>query len=241
MKILISEQQVKKVLLELNDTKHIAERFVERCLHEELPIALVRRIELGYGQTREQIDKVGYYTFNDSDKSELKEKILKIFSYDYNKKSYGVVLQRFDIRRRVDKIKFISDSSKKMALEYMNQRGNGLYFVDFDTEKFDIYNREKYADSVALIIRGNDAVTTMWGLATKFANKDFFRTDHVITKIESLIKNAATKSAEVPEKIKKVFNVNSKPEEKTPEEVSPEETPVTQDVDNNDIENNITK
>jgi hypothetical protein len=241
MKILLSEQQVKKVLLELNDTKHIAERFVERCLHEKLPIALVRKIELGHGQTREQIDKVGNYTFSDSDKSELKEKILQIFSYDYNKKSYGVVLQRFDIRRRVDKIEFFGDTSKKMALDHMNQRGNGLYFVDFDDDKFDIYNREKYADSVALIIRGNEAVTAMWGMSTKFTNKDFFRTDHIITKIQSLITNGATKSAEVPERIKKVFNVNTKPEEKMPEDVAPEETPVTQDVDNNDVENNITK
>ena len=72
MKILISEQQVKKVLLELNDTKHMAERLVERCLHEKLSIALVRKIELGHGQTMEHIDKVGYYTFTEMEKNELR-------------------------------------------------------------------------------------------------------------------------------------------------------------------------
>jgi hypothetical protein len=241
MKILISEEQIKKVLLELNDTKHMAERLVERCLHEKLPIALVRRIELGHGQTREQIDKVGNYTFSDSDKNELKEKILQIFSYDYNKKSYGVVLQRFDIRRRIDKIEFFGDTSKKMSLDYMNQKGCGLYFVDFDDDKFDIFNREKYADSVALIIRDNNAITSMWGMAKKFEQKDFFRTDYVITKIQSLIKNGAIKSAEVPERIKKLLNADSKPKENTPTEKTPEETPITQDVDNNDVENSITK
>ena len=241
MKILISEQQVKKVLLELNDTKHMAERLVERCLHEKLSIALVRKIELGHGQTREQIDKVGNYTFSDSDKNELKEKILQIFSYDYNKKSYGVVLQRFDIKRRFDKIEFFGETSKKMALDHMNQRGCGLYFVDFDDDKFDIYNREKYADSLALIIRDNNAITPMWGMAKKFENKDFFRTDYIITKIQSLIKNGATKSVDVPKRIKDLLSANSKPEEKTPEDVAPEETPVTQDVDNNDVENNNTK
>jgi len=242
MKILISEQQVKKVLLELNDTKHMAERLVERCLHEKLSIALVRKIELGHGQTMEHIDKVGYYTFTEMEKNELREKMLQIFSYDYNKKSYGVVLQRFDIKRRFDKIEFFGETSKKMALDHMNQRGCGLYFVDFDDDKFDIYNREKYADSLALIIRDNNAITPMWGMAKKFENKDFFRTDYIITKIQSLIKNGATKSVEVPKRIKDLLSANSKPEEKTPEDVAPEETPVTQDVDNNDVvENNIKK
>lgn len=241
MKILLSEQQVKKVLLELNDTKHMAERLVERCLHEKLSIALVRKIELGHGQTMEHIDKVGYYTFTEMEKNELREKMLQIFSYDYKKNSYGVVLQRFDIKRRFDRIEFFGENSKKMALDYMNQRGCGLYFVDFDNDKFDIYNREKYADSLALIIRDNNAITPMWGTKKKFENKEFFRTDYLITKIQSLIKNGATKAVEVPKRIKDLLSANSKPEEKTPEDVAPEETPVTQDVDNNDVENNITK
>ena len=76
---------------------------------------------------------------------------------------------------------------------------------------------------------------------TSNKNKDFFRTDYIITKIQSLIKNGATKSVEVPKRIKDLLSANSKPEEKTPEDVAPEETPVTQDVDNNDVENNITK
>jgi len=189
----------------------------------------------------EHIDKVGYYTFTEMEKNELREKMLQIFSYDYNKKSYGVVLQRFDIKRRFDKIEFFGETSKKMALDHMNQRGCGLYFVDFDDDKFDIYNREKYADSLALIIRDNNAITPMWGMAKKFENKDFFRTDYIITKIQSLIKNGATKSVDVPKRIKDLLSANSKPEEKTPEDVAPEETPVTQDVDNNDVENNITK
>jgi hypothetical protein len=125
-----------------------------------------------------------------------------------------------------------------MALDYMNQRGCGLYFVDFDDDKFDIYNREKYADSLALIIRDNNAITPMWGMAHKFGNKDFFRTDYVITKIQSLIKNGATKSAEVPKRIKELLNANSKPEPKSPEEVSPQEKPEEQpqDVENNNSE-----
>ncbi len=217
MKILLSEEQTRKILLELKDTKHIAERFVERCLHGKLPIALKRRVELGYGQTMDQLDKVGYYTFTDNEKMELKEKIIQLFSYDYNNKSYGVILQRFDIKRRFEKIEFFGDSSKDMALKYMNQKGCGLYFVDFDKEAVDVYNREKYADSVALIIRNNDAVTVMWGRAEKF-NKEFFRTDYEITKIQSIIKNGAKNSAEIPDSIKKVFNVETKPEEKSSEE-----------------------
>jgi hypothetical protein len=224
MKILLSEEQAKKVLLELKDTKHIAERFVERCLHGKLPIALKRKIDLGYGQSMDQLDRVGYYTFTDNEKNELKEKIVQLFSYDYNNKSYGVILQRFDIKRRLEKIEFYSDSMKNMALKYMNQKGCGLYFVDFDKEAVDIYNREKYADSVALIIRNNDAVTVMWGRAEKF-NKDFFRTDHEITKIQSIIKFGAKNSAEIPDSIKKVFNVETKPEEKSSEEMTPENQP----------------
>jgi hypothetical protein len=216
MKILLSEEQVKKVLLELKDTDHAAERLVERCLHEKLPIALKRTIDLGYGQTRDQIDKVGYYTFSDSDKNELKEKILKIFSYDYNKKSYGVVLQKFDLANRIDKIEFFGPTLKKMALDHMYKKGCGLYFVDFDNGKYDIYNREKYADAIALIIRENNAITAMWGPMFKFG-KSFFRTDVEISKIDSLIKNGAIRVSEVPDRIKNIFSISSKPEEKEPE------------------------
>jgi hypothetical protein len=223
MKILISEEQVKKVLLELKDTEHAAERLVERCLHEKLPIALKRSVDLGYGQTRDQIDKVGYYTFLDSDKNELKEKILKIFSYDYNKKSYGVVLQKFDLANRIDKIEFFGPSLKKMALDHMYKKGCGLYFVDFDNGKYDIYNREKFADAIALIIRENNAITAMWGPMFKFG-KSFFRTDFEISKIDSLIKNGAIRVSEIPDRIKNIFNVQTKPEE----------LPITQDTDNND-------
>jgi hypothetical protein len=217
MKILLSEEQAKKIILELNDTKHAAERLVERCLHDKLPIALLRTIDLGYGQTMEQLDKVGNYTFTDNEKNELKDKIVKLFSYDYNKKSYGVILQKFDIKNRLKNVEFYGKTSQEMAMKYMNQKRCGLYFVDFDDEDRDIYNREKYADAVALIIRDNEAITAMWGPQHKF-NKGFFRTDFEISKIDSIIKNGAIRSSAVPDRIKSIFNVSSKPDENSSEE-----------------------
>ncbi|MEY4572187.1 MAG: hypothetical protein RLZ10_1413 [Bacteroidota bacterium] len=217
MKILLSEEQAKKIILELKDTKHVAERLVERCLHDKLPVALLRTLDLGYGQTMEQLDKVGNYTFTDNEKNELKDKIVKLFSYDYNKKSYGVVLQKFDIRNRLKNVEFYGKKSEEMAMKYINQKGCGLYFVDFDDEDRDIYNREKYADAVALIIRDNEAITAMWGRAFKF-NKTFFKTDFEISKIDSIIKNGAIRSSEIPDRIKNIFNVSSKSDEKSSEE-----------------------
>ena len=59
-----------------------------------------------------------------------------------------------------------------------------------------------------------------------------------MVKIQSLIKNGATKSAEVPKRIKDLLSANSKPEEKSPEEVTPEEKPEEQpqDMGNNNPE-----
>lgn len=219
MKILISEQQIEKILLELKDTDHAAERLVERCFHGKLPVALKRTISLGHGQQREQLDKVGNYTFSDIEKNELKEKLLQIFSYDYNKKSYGVYLQSFDIINRRKNIEFYGKNAQDLVEKYMYQKGCGLYFVDFDEEKFDVYNREKYADSVAIIIRNNNAETIMWGRREKFT-KEFFKTDYEIKKIPSLIQNATIRSAEVPERIQTILNVKSTSDEKEVNKIS---------------------
>lgn len=209
MRILLSEEQIKKVLLELKDTDHVAERLVERCLHGKLPVVVRRTFPLGYGQYREQLDKVGNYTFTDKEKNELKDKIVKLFSYDYNKKSYGVILQKFDLANRLKNIEFYGEKSKQLALDNMYLRGGGLYFVDFDEEKFDKYNREKYGDSVAIIIRDNDAETIMWGKMEKFG-KDFFRTDYAINKIDSMIQHGATKASVIPDRIKNILSVKDK-------------------------------
>ena len=129
MKILISEQQVKKVLLELNDTKHMAERLVERCLHEKLSIALVRKIELGHGQTMEHIDKVGYYTFTEMEKNELREKMLQIFSYDYNKKS------NFNVNESYNYLKML----KKQINSQFNSWGILFYLFSFHKKFLNLF------------------------------------------------------------------------------------------------------
>ena len=144
MKILLSEKQIEKLLKgyklteshpeevnELGDSKHAIDRLYKRVLKNRLPVfirKIVRPLPGTFSTNKVLFELVGYYYFNQSELNEINEKILQLFSYDYQKnKSFGIQLKRFDIQRRLGQIKFIP-AKEQTALD----NKQFLCFADFD-------------------------------------------------------------------------------------------------------------
>lgn len=214
MKILLSEEQIEKLLKgyklteshpedinELGDTEHVMDRLYKRVLKNRLPVFIRKVIKPQpgtYSTNRVLFELVGYYYFNQSELNEINEKIIQLFSYDYQKnKSFGIQLKRFDIQRRLDQIKFIP-LKKDMAIENKNL----LCFADFD----DYYNgnldasSKAWGDALALIIRTNNATTIFWGDGNKF-DETYLGVNFYIRKIQTHIKMNSTNPSEVPPRI----------------------------------------
>lgn len=165
MKILLSEQQINNLISELRDTKHVGERIAERVLFGSLPVLLKYSYENEYGIRRRNEVTVGQYFFTNEEKESLKQRFIEIFSYDYAPETnVSILIHNYEIEKNLSNLKIDDIGDKKLVKQHLSKGTGNLYFTDYkiETERNQGGIRD-FADSMYLIVKGNDAITVMYG------------------------------------------------------------------------------
>ena len=229
MKILLSENQLQKLITELGDTDHVIDRLYQRFNKGFMTVFVREQLKIddkGYGGPRVRFIPVGEYYFSQEEMNDINNKIKLLFSYDYRKNgSFGVEIKRFDIPNRINQIRFYGEDEnreyyKNLAIKHRNE----LCFSEFGTYFSGGLDKgsKEWGNAVAIIIRNNDATTIYWGDGNKFSPQ-YFGTEYHIKRVETFVEKNSTKPSEVPDSVRTFIGQNQKAFTKN-DDSNPEDT-----------------